>query len=384
MDFIPYGRQNISAEDIEAVVETLKSNFLTQGPAVIKFEESIAKYCNVKHTFAVANATCALHLAYLALGVGKGDIIWISPNTFLSTANAALMCGADVDFVDICLKTYNMSVEALEKKLIEAKTIGKLPKVVAPVHFAGQSCDMQRIYELSKEYDFAIVEDAAHAVGGRYIDKPIGSCQYSDITIFSFHPVKIITTAEGGMLTTNCDKLAQKISLLRTHGMTRDESLIIKEIEGPWYYEMIDLGYNYRITDMQCALGLSQMSRLDEFVAKRHVVMDKYKELMSDCKEVILPHQFEKSYSGLHLFPVVVPANKRRKVFEHLRDNGVGVNVHYIPVYLQPFYQKLGFKQGYCKNAESYYYGAISLPMYPDLTSDQIKFICDKLRYALK
>lgn len=384
MDFIPYGRQNISVEDIEAVVDTLKSDFLTQGPAVNQFENAIATYCGVKHAFAVANATCALHLAYLALDVGIGDIVWTSPNTFLATANAALMCGADMDFVDICPRTYNISVEALKNKLIEAKKIGKLPKVVTPVHFAGQSCDMQQIHLLSKEYGFSIVEDAAHAIGGKYMDIPIGSCQYSDITIFSFHPVKIITTAEGGMLTTNCDKLAQKISLLRTHGMTREESLMTKESEGPWYYEMIGLGYNYRITDMQCALGLSQMSRLDDFVAKRHAVLRKYEELLSDCSEVVLPYQFDKNYSGLHLYPIVVSADKRKKVFEFLRDNGIGVNVHYIPVYLQPYYQKLAFEKGYCPNAEAYYNGAISLPMYPDLADEQIVYICNKLREALK
>ncbi|GMN90415.1 UDP-4-amino-4,6-dideoxy-N-acetyl-beta-L-altrosamine transaminase [Francisella sciaenopsi] len=383
MDFIPYGRQNISVDDIGAVVDTLKSDFLTQGPAVASFEESVAKYCGAGYAFAVANATCALHLAYLALGVGKGDIVWTSPNTFLATANAALMCGAEIDFVDICPKSYNMSVECLKQKLIEAKKIDKLPKVVAPVHFAGQSCDMQQIYMLSKEYGFSIVEDAAHAIGGRYLDKPIGSCEYSDITVFSFHPVKIITTAEGGMLVVNSRELAEKIGLLRTHGMTRDESLMTKESEGPWYYQMIDLGYNYRITDMQCALGLSQMSRLDEFVAKRHAVLSKYEELLSDCSEVVLPYQFDRSHSGLHLYPIVVPADKRRKVFEHLRDNNIGVNVHYIPVYLQPYYQKMGFKKGYCPNAEAYYNGAISLPMYPDLTDEQMQRVVKVLKEAL-
>ncbi|WP_395167154.1 UDP-4-amino-4,6-dideoxy-N-acetyl-beta-L-altrosamine transaminase [Francisella salimarina] len=384
MDFIPYGRQNISDEDIQAVIDILKSDFLTQGPAVNQFEDAVARYCGAKYAFAVSNATCALHLAYLALGVGKGDIVWTSPNTFLATANATIMCGADVDFVDICPKTYNMSVECLERKLIEAKKIGRLPKVVAPVHFAGQSCDMQQIHLLSKEYGFSIVEDAAHAIGGKYLDKPIGSCKYSDIAIFSFHPVKIVTTAEGGMLMTNSSELAAKIGLLRTHGMTRDESLMTKESEGPWYYQMINLGYNYRITDMQCALGLSQISRLDEFVAKRHAILRKYEELLSDCSEVVLPHQFDKSYSGLHLYPIVVPANKRRVVFEYLRNNDIGVNVHYIPAYLQPYYQKMGFKKGYCSNAEAYYNGAISLPMYPDLTDEQIGYVCDKVKEALK
>ncbi|AXA33392.1 UDP-4-amino-4,6-dideoxy-N-acetyl-beta-L-altrosamine transaminase [Francisella adeliensis] len=383
MNFIPYGRQNISEDDITAVVETLKSDFLTQGPAVTLFEDAIKQYCGVKHGFAVANATCALHLAYLALDIGKGDIVWTSPNTFLSTANAALMCGADVDFVDICPKTYNISVKKLEQKLIEAKKTGKLPKVVAPVHFAGQSCDMKEIWQLSQEYGFAVVEDAAHAIGGKYLDKPVGSCEYSDITIFSFHPVKIITTAEGGMLTTNSNELSTKISSLRTHGMTRDSKLMTKESEGPWFYQMLDLGYNYRITDLQCALGLSQFTRLDIIVSKRHEILGKYRKLLSDKAGVIIPEQAEYSYSGLHLYPIQVPKEKRLEIFEHLRASNIGVNVHYIPVYLQPYYEKLGFNKGYCPNAESYYESAISLPMYPDLTDEQIKYICEKLLEVL-
>ncbi len=379
MDFIPYGRQNISEDDISAVVETLRSDFLTQGPAVTSFENAIKQYCDVKHGFAVANATCALHLAYLALDVGTGDIVWTSPNTFLSTANAALMCGADIDFVDICPKTYNMSVGKLEQKLLDAKKIGKLPKVVAPVHFAGQSCDMKKISQLSQEYGFAIVEDAAHAIGSKYLGKPVGSCEYSDITIFSFHPVKIITTAEGGMLTTNSDELAAKISSLRTHGMTRDPELMTKESDGPWFYQMLDLGYNYRITDLQCALGLSQFARLDSIVSKRHDILNKYKRLLTGKLGVVIPEQSEFSYSGLHLYPIQVPKEKRLEVFKHLRDCNIGVNVHYMPVYLQPYYEKLGFKIGYCKNAESYYESAISLPMYPDLTDEQIKYLCEKL-----
>ena len=379
MNFIPYGRQNISEDDITAVVEALQSDFLTQGPAVESFEDVVKQYCGVRHGFAVANATCALHLAYLALDVGCGDIVWTSPNTFLSTANAALMCRADIDFVDICPETYNMSVDKLEQKLIEAKNTGKLPKVVAPVHFAGQSCDMKKIWQLSQDYGFAIVEDAAHAIGGKYLDKPVGSCEYSDITIFSFHPVKIITTAEGGMLTTNSDKLAAKISSLRTHGMTRDPGLMTKESEGPWFYQMLDLGYNYRITDLQCALGLSQFKRLDDIVSKRHEILDKYRNLLGDKADVVIPEQAEYSYSGLHLYPVQVPKEKRLEVFEYLRNNNIGVNIHYIPVYLQPYYEKLGFKKGYCPNAESYYQSAISLPMYPDLTDGQIEHVCEKL-----
>lgn len=383
MSFIPYGRQNISDDDIARVVETLKSDFLTQGPAVTDFENSVADYCAVKHSFAVANATCALHLAYLALDVGKGDAVWTSPNTFLSTTNAALMCGADVDFVDVCPKTYNMCAGKLERKLIEAEKQSKLPKVVAPVHFAGQSCNMVKIKELADKYGFYIVEDAAHAVGGSYLDKKIGSCQYSDISIFSFHPVKIITTAEGGMLTTNDDKLAQKISMLRTHGMTRDPSLMTKELEGPWYYQMLDLGYNYRITDLQCALGLSQLERIDKLVANRHRILKKYESLLGGDSRVTLPYQSNFSYSGLHLYPIHVAKEKRLEIFEHLRASQIGVNVHYIPVYLQPYYQNLGFKEGYCPVAEEYYAGAISLPMFPDLTDDQVEYVVERLLEVL-
>jgi len=383
MNFIPYGRQNISEDDIVAVVKTLKSDFLTQGPAIISFEDAIKEYCSIKHGFAVANATCALHLAYLALDVRADDIVWTSPNTFLSTANAALMCGADIDFVDICLETYNMSVDKLEQKLVEAKKTGKLPKVVTPVHFAGQSCDMKKIWQLSQEYGFAIVEDAAHAIGGKYLDKPVGSCGYSDITIFSFHPVKIITTAEGGMLTTNSDKLASKISSLRLHGMTRDPNLMTKESDGPWFYQMLDLGYNYRITDLQCALGLSQFKRLDNLVSKRHNILDKYRKILGNKAGIIIPKQADYSYSGLHLYPIQVPKEKRLEIFEYLRNNNIGVNVHYIPLYLQPYYENLGFTKGYCPNAEAYYESAISLPMYPKLTDEQIQYVCEKLLEVL-
>lgn len=384
MNFIPYGRQNISKEDIQAVIETLNSGWLTQGPAVKHFEEQLKSYCSVSYTFAVCNATAALHLAYLALDVKKGDIVWTSPNTFLSTTNAALMCGAEVDFVDICPQTYNLCVDALGQKLIEADRKGKLPKVVTPVHFAGQSCNMREIHKLAQQYGFKIVEDAAHAVGGKYLEKAIGSCLYSDICVFSFHPVKIITTGEGGALFTNNEKLAQKIGLLRTHGMTRNQELMTKETDGPWYYQMIELGFNYRITDLQCALGLSQLQRLDEFVAKRHKIKEQYGHLLSDHNEIVIPKQYEDSYSALHLYPIQVDSNKRKALFEFLRASNIGVNVHYIPVYLQPYYQKLGFKQGYCPNAEKYYASAISLPMFFDLSDEQVKYVVDKLIEGLK
>jgi len=380
---IPYGRQNISQSDIDAVIETLQSDWLTQGPAVTAFENALKSHCTSQYAVAVCNATAALHLAYLSLEIGKGSLVWTSPNTFLSTANAALMCGADIDFVDICPKTYNMSVEALIEKLQKADKEGRLPSLVVPVHFAGQSCDMAEIHKLSIKYGFKIVEDAAHAIGGKYLDKPIGNCKYSDITIFSFHPVKIITTAEGGALLTNNKDLFDKISLLRTHGMTRDPEKMNKPSEGAWYYQMVDLGYNYRITDIQCALGLSQMKRLEEFVNKRHSVRNQYESLFSNIEDVIVPYQSTDSYSSLHLYPVQVGKDKRKEIFDILRASQIGVNVHYFPVHLQPYYRRLGFYEGYCPNAENYYHSAISLPMYPDLTQNQIEYVATKLKEAL-
>jgi UDP-4-amino-4,6-dideoxy-N-acetyl-beta-L-altrosamine transaminase len=381
--YIPYGKQSISNEDINAVVDVLSSDWLTTGPNVTGFEGALKEYCGTNYVIVVCNATAALHLAYLALDVGEGDVVWTSPNTFLSTANAALMCGAQVDFVDVDPETYNMSVENLEQKLINAKNNNCLPKVVAPVHFAGQSCDMRRIHELSLEYDFNIVEDAAHAVGGEYLNQPVGSCQYSDITIFSFHPVKIITTGEGGALLTNDKNLGDKISLLRGHGMTRDDALMDKKSEGAWYHQMIDLGYNYRITDIQCALGLSQMSNLDAFVSKRHAICEKYDQLLANVSGVTIPKQSSYAHSALHLYPIQVPNSKRRVVFDHLRGQKIGVNVHYIPVYLQPFYRNLGFKEGYCPNAEAYYHSAISLPMFPGLDDIQIEYVVSQVKAAL-
>lgn len=383
-EFIPYGRQSINEEDIKRVIDVLKSDWLTQGPCVTQFESALQYYTGAKYAYAVCNATAALHLSYLALELGKGDILWTSPNTFLSTANAALMCGAVVDFVDICPKTFNLSVEALEEKLIQAKKINKLPKIVVPVHFAGQSCDMKKIFELSKEYGFKIVEDAAHAIGGRYLKQPVGSCQYSDITIFSFHPVKIITTGEGGVVMANSKMLADKIALLRAHGMTRDQEMMTKIAEGDWYYQMLELGYNYRITDIQCALGMSQLKRIDEFVANRHIARQSYERLLSHIEEINLPYQSKDSYSALHLYPIEVPEVHRKKLFAYLRINKIGVNVHYIPVYMQPYYEKLGFKGGCCPNAEAYYNRAISLPIYPTLSTRQIHCISERVMEGLE
>lgn len=372
--YIPYGRQDISEEDIQAVVEVLHSDWLTQGPAVPQFEKSVAEYCGVANALAMNSATSALHVACLALGLGKDDVLWTSPITFVASANCGLYCGAKVDFVDIDPRTYNMSVAALTHKLEVADRQGKLPKVVVPVHFAGQSCEMREIKALADRYGFRIIEDASHAIGGKYLQEPIGNCRYSDITIFSFHPVKIITTAEGGMALTDDAGLAAKMALLRSHGITRDANEMTHAPDGPWYYQQIDLGFNYRITDMQAALGLSQMQRLDEFVAKRHSLSKRYDQLLKGMS-VTAPWQHPDCYSGLHLYVVRLKldeiGNTHRQVFEALRAAGIGVNLHYIPVYRQPYYEFLGFKAGYCPQAERYYAEAISLPMYFGLTAAQ-------------
>jgi UDP-4-amino-4,6-dideoxy-N-acetyl-beta-L-altrosamine transaminase len=385
MSVIPYGRQDISQADIDAVVAVLKSDFLTQGPAVPAFEKSVADYCGALHAVAVNSATSALHIACLALGVGKGDVVWTTPITFVASANCALYCGATIDFVDIDSQTYNMSVRCLEEKLILAKEIGKLPKVVIPVHLCGQPCDMASIYTLSQKYGFKIIEDASHAIGGKYKGEPIGNCRYSDITVFSFHPVKIITTAEGGMAMTNEAQLAKRMQLLRSHGITRDENDMTQAPDGPWYYQQIDLGYNYRMTDLQAALGLSQMQRLDEFVTKRHAIAKRYNQFLADLP-VFAPWENEDSYSGLHLYVIRLKlaeiGKTHRQVFESLRKLDIGVNLHYIPVYQHPYYKKLGFKAGYCIKAEQYYAEAISLPMYPNLTEMQQDTVIAALKEA--
>lgn len=371
---IPYGRQDISEQDINAVVDVLKSDFLTQGPQVPLFEAALKEACNVQYAAAVNSATSALHIACLALGLGEGDWLWTTPNTFVASANCGLYCGAQVDFVDIDPRTYNLCADALEQKLIAAKAANKLPKVVVPVHFSGQPCDMEAIHKLSKVYGFSIIEDASHAIGGKYQGEPIGNCRYSDITVFSFHPVKIVTTAEGGAAVTNDAKLAQAMELLRSHGVTRDTSLMTKLSEGPWYYEQVDLGFNYRMTELQAALGVSQMQRLDNFVAKRHELAARYNELLKDLP-ITLPWQHEDSYSGLHLYVIRLQLDNIDKthleVFQGMRDAGILVNLHYIPVHTQPYYQALGFKQGDFPQAEQYYKEAISLPMFPTMTEAQ-------------
>ena len=382
---IPYGRQDISDADIQAVVNVLRSDYLTQGPAVPSFEKSIADYCGTQHAVAVNSATSALHIACLALDVGQNDTVWTTPVTFVASANCALYCGAKVDFVDIDPCTYNMSVDRLAEKLAYAEKNGNLPNVVIPVHLCGQPCDMAGIQALSQQYGFKIIEDASHAIGGKYRGEPIGNCRYSDITVFSFHPVKIITTGEGGMAMTNDAQLAKRMQLLRSHGITRDVSEMTHVPDGPWYYQQIDLGYNYRVTDLQAALGLSQMQRLDEFVAKRHAIARRYDQLLADLP-VITPWQHADSYSGLHLYVIrlrLADIDKtHRQVFEALRAAGIGVNLHYIPVYRQPYYERLGFKAGHCPDAEQYYAEAISLPMYPQLTEAQQNHVVTVLREA--
>jgi len=371
---IPYGRQDISEADIQAVVDVLRSDFLTQGPAVPAFEKAVAGYCGAQLAVAVNSATSALHIACLALGAGSGDVVWTSPITFVASANCALYCGAQIDFVDIDPRTYNMSVDRLTEKLEHAEEAGRLPKVVIPVHLCGQPCDMARIHALSQQYGFKIIEDASHAIGGRYKGDPIGNSRYSDISVFSFHPVKIITTAEGGMALTNDAQLAKRMQLLRSHGITRDEADMPHSPDGPWYYQQIGLGFNYRMTDLQAALGLNQMKRLDTFVAKRHTIARRYDELLAGLP-IATPWQHPDGYSGLHLYVIRLKLNEIRKshreVFEALRAASIGVNLHYIPVYRQPYYEGLGFRGGYCPEAEQYYSEAISLPMYPGLTEEQ-------------
>jgi UDP-4-amino-4,6-dideoxy-N-acetyl-beta-L-altrosamine transaminase len=386
---IPYGRQDITTADIDAVVAVLKSDFLTQGPMVPRFEEAVARHVGARHALAVNSATSALHMACLALGLGPGDWLWTTPITFVASANCALYCGAQVDFVDIDPLTYNLCPRALERKLEQAAASGRLPKVVVPVHLCGQPCDMQAIHALGQKYGFKIIEDGSHAIGGRYRGEFIGNGRYSDITVFSFHPVKIITTAEGGMALTNNAQLAEKMALLRSHGITRDPAQMTQAPDGPWYYQQIALGFNYRMTELQAALGVSQMNRLDNYVARRHQLAARYDQLLGDAPHlpVTPPWQHPDSYSGLHLYVIRIrpdtPGASHRQVFDALRDQGIGVNLHYIPVHTQPYYQQMGFKNGDFPQAEQYYREAISLPMYATLTDAQQDAVVAALHKAL-
>ncbi|WP_417536677.1 UDP-4-amino-4,6-dideoxy-N-acetyl-beta-L-altrosamine transaminase [Methylophaga sp.] len=380
---IPYGRQHITVDDIRAVTEVLQSEFLTQGPVVPRFEALVADYCRARYAVAANSATSALHLACLALGLGKGDLLWTVPTTFVASANCALYCGADVDFVDIDPHTYTMSVEALKEKLEVASRERRLPKIVVPVHLCGQPADMMAIKELAEKYDFRIIEDASHAIGGSYKGEPIGCCSYSDITVFSFHPVKIITTGEGGMALTNEAALARKMELQRSHGITRDPELMTHEPEGPWYYQQIDIGFNYRMTEINAALGCSQMARLDQYVARRHVLAKRYDRALSDLP-VRLPWQAPDSYSAYHLYVIRLQSDQcsvsHLEVFTELRNSGVGVNLHYIPVHMQPYYQRMGFKSGDFPESERYYAEAISLPLFPALSYEEQEIVVGELR----
>lgn len=383
---VPYGRQSIDESDIQEVVNVLRSDWLTQGPAVERFEREVAAYCGTNHALAVANATVALHIACLAAGLGEGDLLWTSPNTFVASANCALYCGAEVDFVDIDPRTLNMSPVVLAEKLKKAKAAGRLPKVVVPVHFAGLSCDMEAISALAREYGFLVIEDASHAVGGNYRSQPIGSCAYGDMVVFSFHPVKIVTTGEGGMILTRNKDLHDKLLRLRSHGITRNPALMEGPPEGGWYYQQIELGFNYRITDMQAALGSSQWKKLDRFVERRHLLADRYDAELKDLP-LVLPLRESNGLSALHLYPIRIDPRRtpvtRAEVYASLRAAGIEVNVHYIPVHTQPYYQKMGFRKGDFPEAEKYYAEALSLPMFPSLSEGDQNRVISALRGLL-
>lgn len=380
---IYYGHQHITEKDIQAVERVLHSDWLTQGPAIEAFEKKVANYCGAKYAVAVTNATSALHIACKAAGLGEDDVLWTSPITFTASANCGRYCGADVDFVDIDDKTYNMSVAELRHKL---ETAVKKPKVVIPVHLAGQSCDMESIKALADEYGFKIIEDASHATGADYKNTKVGSCCYSDMTVFSFHPVKIVTTGEGGIVLTNNKEIYEKLKLYRSHGITRDSYLMTQEADGPWYYQQIELGFNYRMTDMQAALGCSQMDFLDEFVARRRYLVKRYNEKLKNLP-LRTPYQDEATNPSWHIYIIRVDFTKvklsKKEIFARMRDRGIVLNLHYIPVHTQPYYQKLGFQKGDFPVSEKYYEEAITLPLYYDLTDEQQDEVIEALKEVL-
>lgn len=380
---IPYGRQSISDADVEAVLAALRSDWLTQGPAVPAFEAAVAARCGAAYAVAVSNATAALHLACLALDLGPGDLVWTTPNTFVASANCARYCGADVDFVDIDPATLNLSVTALAEKFARAEAAGRLPKILIPVHFSGQPADLAEIADLARRHGCRVIEDASHAIGATYRDEPVGSGRYSDITVFSFHPVKIVTTGEGGMALTNDPELARRLARLRSHGITREAEDMDEASHGPWYYQQTELGYNYRLTDLQAALGLSQLRRLDEFLAARRRLADRYDRELAGLPVRRLARRDDRQ-SAWHLYPVQVAAPRRQALFTQLREHGIGVQVHYIPVHLQPYYRRLGFAAGDFPAAEAYYAGAVSLPLYPDLDPAAQDEVVAALKDALR
>jgi len=384
---IPYPCKSITKADIDAVVEVLRSDFLTQGPMIERFERAVADYCGTAHAVAVNSGTAALHIACRALDLGPGDWLWTSPNTFVASANCALYCGAQVDFVDIDPRTYNLSIEALKIKLERAAKLNALPKVVVPVHFAGQPCEMREIRTLAERYGFSVIEDASHAIGARYRGEPVGNCRHSDIAVFSFHPVKIITTGEGGMALTNRPDLAERLRLLRTHGITRDPTQMSHEPDGPWYYEQIELGCNYRMTDFQAALGASQLQKLEGFVSRRRELAFRYHRLLEGMP-LALPWQHPETNSAWHLYVIRLHAGKigknRRQVFEAMQAAGIGVNVHYIPVHIQPNYYKLGFRKGTLLEAERYYEEAITLPLFSSMSNTQQDAVVSFLKDAMQ
>ena len=378
-NFIPYGKQNINKSDINAIIKVLKSNYLTQGPVVENFEWEISKKVNSDYSIAVNSATSALHIACLSLGLKKGDYLWTSPITFVASANCGLYCGAKVDFVDIDPNTALISIKLLKEKLEKAKLENKLPKIIIPVHLAGSSCDMREIFNLSKIYGFSIIEDASHAIGGKYQDKPIGNCKYSDISIFSFHPVKIITTAEGGVAVTNNIQLAQRMKDLRSHCIIKDSVRFIEKTTPLWRYEMQDIGFNYRMNEIQAALGLSQLKRLERIVERRNLIYKKYKKLLCNAPLKLLKIP-QNAHSSIHLVIVKLDnIDKYEYIFNEMRAKGIGVQLHYWPVHLQPYYKNLGFKKGDFKHSEDYAKRSFSLPVYPELKNSDINRICHEL-----
>ena len=368
---IPYGRQTIDEDDINAVVDVLKSDYLTTGPKIAEFEQAVASYTGAKYAVAISNGTSALHAACLAAGIGRGDEVITTPLTFAASANCVLYCGGTPVFADVDPYTYNIDPEDIRKKITD-KT-----KAIIAVHLAGQPCDMDEIHSIAQEHNLIVIEDGAHALGSVYKGKKVGCL--SDMTTFSFHPVKPITTGEGGMIMTDNGELYKRLVLFRSHGITRDESMMTRN-EGPWFYQQLDLGYNYRITDIQCALGCSQMRKLDKFLKRRRELAERYNNAFIECDNIVIPYQLPDTQSGWHLYIVQVKNHDRKQVFETLRDKGIGVNVHYIPVYMHPYYQEHGYRDVHCANAEEIYSHIISLPLYPGLTDDQQDYVIDTLK----